>query len=259
MVLKAGLVREIFSIGIVTLARQGTISLLTIVLNRTLFTYGNEVAVAIYGIINRIMMFANFPVLGITQGFLPIAGYNFGAGKMERVRSIINYAIRNGTLISLGLFALVLLFAEPIVSLFTNDPALLEQTPPALVLTFLAVPLISVQLISSAYFQAIGKAWPALWLTLTKQGFFLIPFVLLLPRYFGLEGVWYAFPISDVQAAGVTFGYLRLEMKRDKRAAAEVAPARTIRSNLATVTQQPNGEQQTKTEHHRADDARHPE
>jgi putative MATE family efflux protein len=259
MMLKTALVREIFSIGIVTLARQGTISLLTIVLNRTLFMYGNEVAVAIYGIINRVMMFANFPVLGITQGFLPIAGYNFGAGKMERVRGIINYAIRSGTVISLGLFALVLLLSKPIVSLFTNDPALLEQTPPALVLTFLAVPLISLQLISSAYFQAIGKAWPALLLTLTKQGFFLIPFVLLLPQFFGLRGVWYAFPASDVLAAAVTFGYLRLEMSRDKRAAAVAASETAAPLDLAAVPQQPNGEQQTKTQHDRADDARHPE
>ncbi len=206
MVLKGSLLREIFSIGIVPLARQGTISLLTIVLNRSLFMYGKEVAAAIYGIINRVMMFANFPVLGITQGFLPIAGYNFGAGNMERVRGIIHYAIRSGTVISLGLFALMLLLSKPIVSLFTNDPALLEQTPPALVLTFLAVPLISLQLISSAYFQAIGKAWPALWLTLTKQGFFLIAFVLLLPQFFGLRGVWYALPASDVLAAALTFG-----------------------------------------------------
>jgi len=218
MVLDGKLVREIFSIGIVTLARQGTISLLTIVLNRTLFQYGNEVAVAMYGIINRVMMFANFPVLGITQGFMPIAGYNFGAGKMQRVREIINYSIRSGTLISLGLFAGVLLLAEPIVSIFTNDPELVAKTPSALVISFLAVPLITAQLVSSAYFQAIGKAWPALILTLTKQGFFLIPFVLILPLFFGLNGVWYAFPISDVLAVAVTYGYLRLELKRERKA-----------------------------------------
>lgn len=214
LLLKWHLVKEIFSIGIVTLARQGTISVLTIVLNHSLFQYGNELAVAIYGIINRVMMFANFPVLGITQGFLPIAGYNHGAGKGERVRSIINYAIKSGTFISLGLFAAILLLATPIVSLFTNDPELLEQTPSALILAFLAVPLITVQLVGSAYFQAVGKALPALLLTLTKQGFFLIPFVLILPRFFGLNGIWYAFPVSDVLAAAVTYGYLRYELKR---------------------------------------------
>lgn len=213
MILEWALAKEIFSIGGVTMARQGTISLLTIVLNHTLFQYGAEMAVAIYGIINRIMMFANFPVLGITQGFLPIAGYNYGARKWGRVRDIVNYSIRSGTSIALLLFAGILLFATPLVKLFTTDQDLLSRTPRALMLTFLALPLITTQLIGSAYFQAIGKAVPALLLTLTKQGFFLIPFVLILPRFFGLDGVWYAFPVSDLLAAAVTYGYLRMEMK----------------------------------------------
>jgi len=212
--LKWDLVKEIFSIGIVTLARQGTISLLTIVLNNSLFEYGNEVAIAIYGIINRIMMFANFPVLGITQGFLPIAGFNYGAKKWGRVRDTINYSIRTGTLIAVGLFTFIILGSDMIVGLFTTDPELLQRTPSALILVFLATPLITVQLVGAAYFQAIGKAIPALLLTMTKQGFFLIPFVLILPYFFGLDGIWYAFPVSDVLAAGVTYGYLRYEMRK---------------------------------------------
>jgi putative MATE family efflux protein len=223
LVLKWELVREIFSIGVVTLARQGTISLLTIVLNNSLFAYGNELAVAIYGIINRIMMFANFPVLGITQGFLPIAGYNYGAKKWRRVKDIINFSIRTGTLIAIGLFSFIMLGADMIVSLFTTDAELLRRTPTALMLVFMATPLITVQLVGAAYFQAIGKARPALFLTMTKQGFFLIPFVLILPRFFGLDGIWYAFPVSDILAAAVTYGYLRYEMSKtlDKQVAEE--------------------------------------
>ena len=213
--LKLNLVKEIASIGGVTLARQGTISLLTIVLNHSLFEYGTELAVAVFGIINRIMMFANFPVLGITQGFLPIAGYNYGAEKWQRVRSIIWLSIRSGTAIALLLFASILFFADQIVSLFTEDPNLLEKTPRALILVFGATPLITTQLIGSAYFQAIGKALPALFLTLSKQGFFLIPLVLTFPLIWGLDGIWYAFPVSDVLAATVTYLYLRREMRRN--------------------------------------------
>lgn len=212
--LKWGIIKEIFAIGGVTLARQGTISLLTIVLNNSLFQYGGEMSIAIYGIINRTAMFANFPVLGITQGFLPIAGFNYGANQYKRVKETIKTAIIAGTGIALILFALVIIFAQPIVSLFTNDPELLTSAPPALRVTFYAVPLITVQLISSAYFQAIGKALPALLLTMTKQGFFLIPFVLILPLYFGLDGIWYAFPVSDILAASVTYWYLRREMRK---------------------------------------------
>ncbi|MBV6652988.1 MAG: hypothetical protein KI786_04485, partial [Mameliella sp.] len=80
---------------------------------------------------------------------------------------------------------------------------------------------ITAQLVSSAYFQAIGKARPALFLTLTKQGFFLIPFVLILPLYFGLDGVWYAFPVSDVLAVAVTYGYLRYELNKTNPVPAE--------------------------------------
>ncbi|MFK7935598.1 MAG: MATE family efflux transporter [Saprospiraceae bacterium] len=214
MRLRWNIIKEIFAIGGVTLARQGTISLLTIVLNNSLFQYGGELAIAIYGIINRVTMFANFPVLGITQGFLPIAGYNFGASHFSRVKETIKTAIGAGTAIAIGLFVLILIFARPIVSLFTNDPELLAAAPSALTVTFYAVPLITMQLIGSAYFQAIGKALPALFLTMTKQGFFLIPFVLILPRFFGLEGIWYAFPVSDILAATVTFLYLRREVRK---------------------------------------------
>ncbi|MCB0621150.1 MAG: MATE family efflux transporter [Saprospiraceae bacterium] len=215
LLLKWEIVREIFAIGGVTLARQGTISILAIVLNHNLFLYGGEIAVAIFGIISRIMMFANFPVLGITQGFLPIAGYNYGAAQWQRVRDIIRLSIRSGTLIALGLFTLILTLAEPMTALFTTDPELLRRTPGALILVFLAIPLITVQLIGAAYFQAIGKALPALLLTLSKQGIFLIPLILIFPLFWGLQGIWYAFPVADVLAASTTYGFLKYELRKN--------------------------------------------
>ena len=235
--LKLGLVKEIAAIGGVTLARQGTISLLTIVLNNALFQYGDELAVAVFGVINRVMMFANFPVLGITQGFLPIAGYNYGAKQWQRVKSIINVSLRSGTLIALLLFTGIMTFSEPIVSLFTEDSELLGRTPRALRLVFAATPLISVQLISSAYFQAIGKAVPALFLTLTKQGFFLIPLILTFPLIWGLDGIWYSFPVADILAATVTYLYLRREVRKNlepniKAEVLEVSKTETIETEV---------------------------
>ncbi|MEL7122668.1 MAG: MATE family efflux transporter, partial [Bacteroidota bacterium] len=212
--LNFSIVKEINSIGIVTLARQGTISLLSIVLNNSLFIYGGEISVSIYGIINRVMMFANFPVLGVTQGYLPILGYNYGAQKWDRVKLVINTAMRSGTFIALGIFTCIMLFSNNIVSLFSNDQDLINQAAPALRKAFLATPLITVQLIGSAYFQAIGKPVPALLLTLTKQGFFLIPLILILPPIFGLDGIWYSFPIADVMAASITFLYLQKELSK---------------------------------------------
>jgi len=213
LVLKLSIVKEIFAIGIVTLARQGTISILSIVLNNSLYAYGGAFSVSVYGIINRMMMFANFPVLGITQGFIPIAGYNHGALKSDRVKSVIRVALKTGTGLALFTFLALMIFAPQIVSVFTNDVALVAQATPALRICFLATPLIIMQLISSAYFQAIGQALPALLLTLTKQGFFLIPLILLLPLIFGLDGIWYSFPIADVSAAAVCFWWLRRKVK----------------------------------------------
>jgi len=213
-VLKFPIVKEIIELGGVTIVRQGTISVLMIVLNATLFTYGGESAIAVYGIINRVMMFALFPVLGVTQGFLPIAGYNYGANNAKRVKETIKTAIIYGTSVATLIFLGIIIFPEAIASIFTNDAALIKETPNALLLAFLATPVITAQLVGSAYFQAAGKALPALFLTLLKQGIFLIPLVYILPKFFGLNGVWYSFPIADILATVVTLLFLKVEVKK---------------------------------------------
>ncbi|WP_299010319.1 MATE family efflux transporter [uncultured Tenacibaculum sp.] len=211
--LNFSIVKEIVSLGGVTIVRQGTISVLTIVLNYSLFKYGGEISIAIYGIINRVMLFALFPVLGVTQGFLPIAGYNYGANNTERVKETINKSILFGTGIAVLIFILIMLFPSELVGVFTEDEKLLKLTPDALIVAFLATPVITTQLIGSAYFQAAGKALPALLLTLLKQGFFLIPLVYILPKFYGTNGVWMSFPIADVLSTALTYAYLKREVK----------------------------------------------
>ena len=166
-------------------------------------------------------MFALFPVLGVTQGFLPIAGYNYGAENFARVKKSINTAILYATLLGILVFAGIMTFAEEIVSVFTDNPAVLSDTPQAMRWVFAAVPIIALQLIGSAYFQAIGKAIPALLLTLSRQGFFFIPLVLILPNYFGEIGVWISFPIADFLSTVVTGLFLNKEI-RNKLKPAEV-------------------------------------
>uniref|UniRef100_UPI00404A400A MATE family efflux transporter n=1 Tax=Flavobacterium sp. TaxID=239 RepID=UPI00404A400A len=206
------IVKEITSLGMVTFSRQGVVSILAIILNHTLFTYGGEHSVAVYGIISRMLMFALFPILGITQGFLPIAGFNYGAQNYGRVKETIVISIKYAALLALSIFVVILIFAKQIVSIFTDDILIINETPSALRWVFAASPIIAIQLIGAAYFQAAGKAIPALLLTLTKQGFFLIPLVLILPNYFGIFGVWIAFPISDVLSTLITAFFLRKEM-----------------------------------------------
>lgn len=203
---------EITSLSFVTFARQGVIGVLAIILNHTLFEEGGEHAVTVYGIISRMLMFMLFPVLGVTQGFLPISGYNYGAGNYGRVRESIFTAIKYAGALAIVIFAVILIFAKPIVAVFTKDPSVIEDTPGALRWVFAASPIIAVQLIGSAYFQAAGKATKALLLTLSKQGFFLIPLVLILPHFFGIFGVWVSFPIADILSTLITGLFLKKEM-----------------------------------------------
>ncbi|WP_306351401.1 MATE family efflux transporter [Flavobacterium sp. '19STA2R22 D10 B1'] len=209
---KSAIVKEITSLSFVTFSRQGVVSILAIILNHTLYTYGGEHSVAVYGIISRMLMFALFPILGITHGFLPIAGYNYGAKNYDRVVESIKIAIKYAGILSIIIFVIILILAKPIVAVFTTDPLVIAETPDALRWVFAASPVIAVQLIGAAYFQAAGKAIPALLLTLTKQGFFLIPLVLILPNYFGIFGVWVAFPIADVLSTTITAIFLKREI-----------------------------------------------
>ncbi|MDB4166992.1 MATE family efflux transporter [Polaribacter sp.] len=209
------IVNEIVRLGGVSIARQGTISVLMIVLNYSLYTYGGEISISIFGIINRVMMFALFPIMGITQGFLPIAGYNYGAKKYDRVKETIQKAIVYGCVVAGFIYIMIVLFAKEIISVFSTDATLLAETPRAMLLVFLASPIIAIQLIGSAYFQAAGKALPALFLTLLKQGVFLIPLAYILPMYFGVDGVWYSFAIGDVLATIITYLVVRREIKKN--------------------------------------------
>jgi len=209
------ILKQIVCLGGVTVVRQGTISILIVILNFTLFKYGGEIAIAVYGIINRVMMFALFPVLGVTQGFLPIAGFNFGANHVKRVKETIRTAILYGTGVALFIFMGIVMFPDTVVSIFTENCELLSKTPNALLIAFLATPVITAQLIGSAYFQAVGKALPALILTILKQGVFLIPLVYILPKFYGITGVWIAFPIADVLSTSITVVYLKRELKKN--------------------------------------------
>lgn len=223
--LNGPILKEIGSLGFVTLSRQAVVSIIYLLMNNILFDLGGEAMVAVYAIIGRMLMFAFFPVFGVTQGFLPIAGYNYGAHKYERVKESITTAIKYAALLATLVFMGLMVFPAEIASLFlSNNPDLsaielatnafvLEHTPSAMRWVFAATPIIALQLIGAAYFQAVGKVVPALLLTLTRQGFFFIPLVLILPNYLGELGVWLSFPISDVLATIVTGFFLRKEMK----------------------------------------------
>ncbi|PCJ97599.1 MAG: MATE family efflux transporter [Flavobacteriaceae bacterium] len=222
---KRSIIQEIGSLGFVTLSRQAVVSIIYLLMNNILFNLGGESMVTVYAIIGRMLMFALFPVFGVTQGFLPIAGFNYGAEKYERVRESINTAIKYAAFLATIVFIGLMVFPAEIASLFlsnreglslaeqASNDFVMERAPSAMRWVFAATPIIALQLIGAAYFQAIGKAVPALLLTLTRQGFFFIPLILILPNYFGELGVWISFPIADVLATLVTGYFLRKEVR----------------------------------------------
>ncbi len=210
---KLPILSEISSLGFVTLARQAVVSIIYLLMNNILYNLSGEDGVAMYAIIGRMLMFALFPVLGVTQGFLPIAGFNYGAQKYQRVKKSINTAILYACGLGLLVFAGIFFFSEEIVMIFTQNPDIVAETPRAMRWVFAATPIVALQLIGAAYFQAVGKAMPALLLTLSRQGFFFIPLILILPRIFGELGVWISFPIADVLSTIVTAYFLHREMR----------------------------------------------
>ncbi|SFU27028.1 putative efflux protein, MATE family [Pustulibacterium marinum] len=220
------IVKEIASLGFVTLSRQAVVSFIYLFLNNILFNLGGEALVSVYAIVGRLLMFVLFPVLGVTQGFLPIAGYNYGAEKYDRVIEVIKKSIIAAVTLGIVVFAIIYLFPEAFVHLFIDtsnhltaqeveiNNFIMTETPTALKIVFAATPIVAIQLIGAAYFQAVGKAIPALLLTLTRQGFFFFPLILILPNLYGKMGVWAAFPIADTLSTIVTAYFLYREIQK---------------------------------------------
>ena len=213
--LKKKIVSEISSLGSVTLTRQAVVSITYLLMNNILFEFGGETSVTAYAIVSRMLMFALFPIFGITQGFIPIAGFNYGAKNYNRVKQTIGIAIRYSIILATIIFILLFGFPELITKAFTTDISVIEKTPNAMRWVFAATPIIAIQLIGAAYFQAVGKATPALLLTLSRQAFFFIPLIFILPLWYGELGVWMAFPASDVLSTLVTAYFLQKEIKNN--------------------------------------------
>ena len=213
--LQFDLVKEISSLGSVTLVRQAMVSITVLLVNNILFSIGGEASITVYAIISRMLMFATFPIFGITQGFLPIAGFNYGAKNWSRVRKIINTSILYSSILATLVFILIFIFSDFIPAIFSKDLEVSKQTPAALRYVFLALPIIGIQLIGAAYFQAIGKALPALLLTLSRQGLFFIPLLFILPSYFGVIGVWIAFPLADLFSTIITVYFLNRAIRKE--------------------------------------------
>ncbi|WP_256621598.1 MATE family efflux transporter [Methanolobus chelungpuianus] len=192
--------REITFIGFGSFVMGASSSLMMLVLNNVLAFYGGDLSIAVFGIASRMLMLILMPIIGVSHGLQPIVGYNYGAQNFTRVNESIKLSLKITTVIGFLGFAVLFMFPGTFFRIFSTDTDLITNGETALRIMVLATPVIGMNVISTTVFQAIGKARPSFILSMCRQILFLIPLVILLPRYLDLSGVWMAFPLSDIMA-----------------------------------------------------------
>lgn len=221
-VLQARIVKSILAIGLAPFLLNVCACVVVIFINMSLRQHGGDMAIGAYGIINRMLLLIVMIIAGLNQGMQPILGYNYGAREFSRVRKTLNYGIFAGTIITTLGFVAFVFFPQIIVSIFSNDAELNRIAVPGLRIASSVFPLVGAQIVITNFFQSIGKSKISILLSLSRQMLFLIPGLIILPRYFGTEGVWISMPISDLAAFIFSLIALHILNKRIKEKTKEM-------------------------------------
>jgi Na+-driven multidrug efflux pump len=217
--LKSDLVRNIISIGISPFLMNLCSCVIVIFMNNQFVHYGGDMAVGAYSIANSIGMVFFMFVIGINQGMQPIAGYNYGAEKFDRLMRVLTLAIIAATVVMVVGWALAMLFPYYMARIFTTDQELIAKSITGIRLNMLLFPIIGFQAVVTNFFQCIGKVRIAIFLSLSRQLLFLLPLIWILPMLWGLDGVWAALPTSDLIAAVVAAASMAYFMPKLKQQA----------------------------------------
>jgi Na+-driven multidrug efflux pump len=188
-------------------------SIIIIVINQNLIKHGGDLAVGAYGIINRVASLFAMVVFGLNQGMQPIAGYNFGAKQFDRVNTVLKLTILLASAVMMAGFLICEIFPHAVASAFTTEEDLIDIVVPGLRIVMIFFPVIGFQMVASTFFQSIGMAGKAIFMSLTRQVLFLLPCLLILPSYFGVKGVWYSMPAADLLASTIA-AYLLISQYR---------------------------------------------
>lgn len=222
---RLAVMRKIAGIGMAPFAMQIGSSAIMVVLNWLVLGLGGDMAVAVFGIVLRIVMLATMPVIGISQGAQPLIGYNYGARKPHRVVETVIKAIASATAVCAVLFVIAEIFAGDIVRLFGGDAGMVALGSTGLRIFLIMMPFVGVQIIGANYFQAIGKAYYAIVFSLLRQVIVFVPAAFLFSRLWGLTGLWIAAPVADAAAVLVTGACVWIDLRRYVRRHESVAPA----------------------------------
>ena len=215
--LRKGIVQHIIGIGLSPFSMNVCACIVVIFINKGLLEYSGDLAVGAYGIANKVCFIFVMVNMGLNQGMQPIAGYNYGALKLDRLMRVVKLAIAVGTCITTVGFLVCELMPEPCVRLFTTDRELIDLSINGMRIMMAAFFLVGSQMVITNFFQSIGKAKVSMFLSLSRQMLFLFPMLLILPPFLGVDGVWWAMPVSDTIAEVVTVAMMILYMKKFKK------------------------------------------
>ncbi|ADU28576.1 MATE family efflux transporter [Evansella cellulosilytica] len=207
------LIKEVITVGLPAFFRQVAGSVMMIAINAMLIQFGSEFHVGVFGIVQRVLMFTLMPMMGILQGMQPMIGYNYGAKNITRLQDTIWLGLKVVTVYSAIVFVVVMTIPELFMRIFTSDQEVIQSGAEGMRIMFAAAILIGAQVVSGGLYQALGKAKPALILSMARQVLFLIPLVLILPHFFGVKGVWIAFPIADILSFALSAAFLYRDRK----------------------------------------------
>ena len=214
--LKKRIVMDSFSIGMAPFLMNLASCFIVILINNGLGRYGGDLAIGAYGIVNRVVFLFIMVVMGLNQGMQSIAGYNYGAQQMQRVMEVLKVTILYATMVMTLGFVVGEFMPEWVARVFTSEKELIRLAADGMRVIMFVFPVIGFQMVVSNFFQSIGMARQSIFLSLTRQVLFLIPLLIILPRYWGMTGVWISMPISDFIASVVAAGMLLHKMKNNK-------------------------------------------
>ena len=215
-----GILKGVTLLGIPILISHAGVSVFIALTNYTVTQFtevDSDLYVSSYGLIGRLMIFFILPAIAMTISFQTIAGYNYGAKNYDRVLSTIKVGVTASLCYGLGVSGLMLLVPNQIIGIFTQDQALLTTTAGIAFWSFLLFPLSNAHSVISSLFQALGKARQAIFLSSLRIYLILIPALLILPKIYGINGIWYSFPIADVIAFAVVIYFALRERGNLKR------------------------------------------
>ena len=219
--LRRKIVRDILAIGMSPFLMNLAACFIVILINKGLKEFGGDLMIGAYGIVNRLGFFFVMIVMGINQGMQPIAGYNYGARQFDRVMRVLKLTMIGATCVTTAGFLIGELFPRVAVGLFTTDEELIRLAVEGMRIVFICYPIIGFQMVATNFFMSIGMASKAIFLSLSRQLLFLMPFLIFLPHIFdahtpwdGSWGVWCSMPLSDLLASIVAFFMLTYQLRK---------------------------------------------